>query len=85
MDAIAELPDHAPAAFTWRRHRHRVSRADGPERIYGEWWRRDAERAAVRDYFRVEDQDGRRFLLFREGDGMDADTGGLAWFLQGMF
>jgi protein ImuB len=85
VDAIAELPDHAPAAFTWRRHRHRVRRADGPERIYGEWWRRDEERAAVRDYFRVEDEQGRRFLLFREGDGVDADTGGLAWFLQGMF
>ncbi len=58
VDAIAELPDHAPAAFTWRRRRHRVRRADGPERIYGEWWRRDAETQSVRDYFRVEE--GRR-------------------------
>ncbi len=85
VEAIAELPDHAPAAFTWRRHRHRVRRADGPERIYGEWWRRDAETEAVRDYFRVEDQDGRRFLLFRQGDGMDRATGDLSWFLHGVF
>ena len=85
IDAIAGLPDHAPAAFTWRRRRHRVRRADGPERIYGEWWRRDAENAAVRDYFRVEDQDGSRFLLFRQGDGVDLRTGTLSWYIQGLF
>ncbi len=85
IDALAELPDHAPAAFTWRRVRHRIRRADGPERIYGEWWRRDAETSAVRDYFRVEDQDGSRFLLFRQGDGVDRRTGGLSWYLQGIF
>lgn len=85
VDAIAELPDHAPAAFTWRRRRHRIRRADGPERIYGEWWRRDAETDAVRDYFRVEDDEGRRFLLFRQGDGLDRRTGDLQWFMQGMF
>ncbi len=85
VDAIAELPDHAPAAFTWRRRRHRIRRADGPERIYGEWWQRDAETDAVRDYFRVEDEDGRRFLLFRQGDGRDRRTGELQWFMQGIF
>ncbi len=85
VDAIAGLPDHAPAAFIWRRHRHRIRRADGPERIYGEWWRRDGETQAVRDYFRVEDEDGRRFWLFRQGDGMDPATGDLCWFLHGMF
>ncbi|MDT7953133.1 MAG: DNA polymerase Y family protein [Acetobacteraceae bacterium] len=85
IDALAGLPDHAPAAFTWRRRRHHIRRADGPERIYGEWWRRDAEFSAVRDYFRVEDEDGSRFLLFRQGDGVDLRTGGLSWYLQGIF
>ncbi len=85
VDALAALPDHPPAAFTWRRHRHRVRRADGPERIYGEWWHQESENKSVRDYFRVEDDQGRRFLLFREGDGVDNATGDLAWFLQGMF
>jgi protein ImuB len=85
VDAVAELPDHAPALFIWGRRRHRIRRADGPERMYGEWWRRDAETRSVRDYFRVEDEDGRRFLLFREGDGMDQRTGGLRWYVQGMF
>jgi protein ImuB len=45
----ALLPDHPPAAFTWRRVQHRIRHADGPERIVGEWWLRDgAEARAVR-------------------------------------
>ncbi len=83
--ALAELPDHAPAAFTWRRRRHRVVGADGPERIAGEWWLRPGELFAVRDYFRVEDEDGCRFWLFRRGNGIDPATGDLGWFLHGLF
>jgi protein ImuB len=79
------LPDQPPVAFTWRQTRIKVRRADGPERIHGEWWRRDAEAAAVRDYFQVEDEDGRRFWLFRRGDGGDPATGDLSWFLHGFF
>ncbi len=85
VEAMALLPDQPPVAFTWRRRRHRVRRADGPERIHGEWWRRTAEEAAVRDYFVVEDEDGRRFWLFRRGDGADPATGDLRWFLHGLF
>ena len=85
VDAMALLPDHPPVSFTWRRVRHRVRRADGPERIAGEWWRSDAEMQATRDYFRVEDEQGRRFWLFRRGDGEDAATGDLRWFLHGFF
>ncbi len=85
VETIALLPDHPPVAFTWRRVRHRVRRADGPERIAGEWWLRDAEMRSVRDYFRVEDEQGRRFWLFRRGDGQAAATGDLAWFLHGFF
>ncbi len=79
------MPDHPPLAFTWRRHRHRVRRADGPERVAGEWWRRDAETGAVRDYWQVEDEAGRRFWLYRRGNGQDAATGDLQWFLHGVF
>ena len=83
--ALAPLPDQPPVAFTWRQTRFRVRRADGPERIYGEWWQRDAEAPAVRDYFQVEDEQGRRFWLFRRGDGVDPATGDLSWFLHGFF
>jgi protein ImuB len=85
VQALAPLPDQPPVAFTWRRKRFRVRRADGPERIHGEWWRRDAELFAVRDYFQVEDEEGRRFWLFRRGDGVDAKTGNLDWFVHGIF
>jgi nucleotidyltransferase/DNA polymerase involved in DNA repair len=80
---MAELPDHPPRRFTWRGRSHRVVRAEGPERIAGEWWRRSAERQAVRDYFRVEVAGGQRFWLYRRGDGLRAETGDLRWFLHG--
>ncbi|MBB4837683.1 protein ImuB [Sphingomonas kyeonggiensis] len=82
---IAELPDQPPRRFTWRGRPHQVIRADGPERVQGEWWKRDAERLSVRDYFRVEDEDGRRYWLFRAGDGERAVTGDLSWYLHGVF
>lgn len=85
IDAVALLPDHPPVSFTWRGIRRRVKRADGPERVFGEWWRRDAELAAVRDYFRVEDEAGERYWIYRAGDGEDAGTGSHRWFLHGVF
>ena len=59
--------------------------ADGPERIFGEWWLCDPELAAVRDYFRVEDDAGDRYWIYRAGDGEDARTGSHRWFLHGVF
>ncbi|MGN6770094.1 MAG: Y-family DNA polymerase [Rhizobiaceae bacterium] len=85
IETMALLPDHPPAWFTWRGIRRRVRHADGPERIRGEWWKRDAELTAVRDYFRVEDDSGERFWLFRSGDGEHAESGRQNWFLHGIF
>ena len=59
--------------------------ADGPERVFGEWWQRDAELVAVRDYFQVEDESGDRFWIYRAGDGEDPETGSHKWFLHGVF
>ncbi|QDA35926.1 DNA polymerase Y family protein (plasmid) [Paracoccus liaowanqingii] len=85
IDTLALLPDHPPNWISWRGIRHRVRRADRPERIFGEWWKRDAEARAVRDYFRIEDEAGQRFWIFRAGDGEDAATGSHRWFIHGMF
>ena len=82
---IAELPDQPPVRFSWRGQMHRVRKADGPEPIHGEWWKRTSESAAVRDYFQVEDEEGARFWLFRSGDGVDPRTGDLRWFMHGLF
>jgi protein ImuB len=85
IDVIALLPDHPPVSFTWRGKRRRVIRADGPERIFGEWWASSSEFEAVRDYFVVEAEGGERFWIFRSGDGVDTATGSHRWFLHGIF
>jgi protein ImuB len=85
IETVALLPDHPPVNFTWRGSRRRVRRADGPERVFGEWWKRDAELIAVRDYFQVEDDAGERFWIFRAGDGENAATGSHRWFMHGIF
>jgi protein ImuB len=85
VEAFWLLPDDPPFRFMWRRRRHRVTRADGPERIADEWWRPGAsgEVDAFRDYYRVEDEEGRRFWLFRAGlHGGDRKP---RWFVHGVF
>jgi protein ImuB len=77
---VALAPDHPPALFVWRRNRLRVARADGPERIHGEWWVSDAEGGLVRDYYRVETQGGDRWWLFRDAPA----TEGGRWWLHGV-
>jgi protein ImuB len=80
IETIALLPDHPPAAFVWRGVRHVVRRLDGPETVYGEWWRAEQETESVRDYFQVEDDAGSRFWLFRAGLSNAAP-----WFIHGLF
>lgn len=84
-NVVALLPDQPPRRFTWRGKLHSVVAGDGPERIHGEWWRHEGEVWAVRDYYRVEDETGARFWLFRRGDGVDGMTGDLSWHMHGIF
>ncbi len=78
------LPEGPPARFTWRRRVHTVARVAGPERIAPEWW---AERAHIRarDYYRAEDEAGRRFWLYAEGFIGDERGPNPRWFLHGLF
>ncbi len=83
VEVTAEVPDGPPASFRWRRTRHRVARAEGPERLAAEWWV-DDNKHKPRDYFRIEDSAGHRFWLFREGlyeRGSDIPS----WYMQGVF
>lgn len=114
VEVIAELPDRAPAQFTWRRLARRVTRAEGPERLSPEWWRPAGEsqgssrnrdptegrgpveghlldrQPRTRDYYRVEDDQGLRYWLFREGL-YDREYAGTpterapSWWMHGMF
>lgn len=85
VEASWLVPDSPPAQFTWRRRLHRVARADGPERIAEEWWTEDGSAAAdaVRDYYRVEDEDGRRFWLYRAGLAQSDPPP--RWYVHGLF
>lgn len=85
IDVMALLPDHPPVWIMWRGKRRKVQKADGPERIFGEWWQRCSEYEAVRDYFVVEDDAGERLWIFRSGDGVDPETGSHRWFMHGIF
>jgi protein ImuB len=86
VEVTALLPDDPPRQFQWRRHAHKVMKVEGPERIADEWWRpRSNGRVMpaniippVRDYYRIEDDDGGRFWLFRDGSHNAAK-----WFLHG--
>lgn len=81
ITAVALLPDNPPTFFIWRKIRHVVKAADGPERVRGEWWRSDPELSSLRDYYRVEDHEGRRFWLYRDAP----TTEGGRWWLHGRF
>lgn len=83
VEAVAEVPDGPPLRFRWRRVLHVVASAEGPERIAPEWWMREAG-DLTRDYFRIEDESGQRFWLFREGlYGREAVQP--RWFVHGLF
>ncbi|CAN5131317.1 DNA polymerase Y family protein [soil metagenome] len=86
IDVIAAVPEDPPAKFVWRRLTHVVAKAEGPQRLSPEW-SREGEVARTRDYYRVEDEQGLRFWLFREGlYGVDAtSTRQPRWFLHGLF
>ena len=85
-EAIAVIyatPEGVPRRFVWRRAVHDIARVEGPERIAPEWWRAPSK-ARLRDYYRVEDQSGRRFWIYREGLFGDG-RGGAEWYLHGLF
>jgi protein ImuB len=101
LTVLAEIPEGPPARFTWRRVTRRVVKSEGPERIAPEWWRglvrasdtlltrgRDesaTKLARPRDYYRIEDEDGRRYWVFREGLYQERELGPPCWYLHGVF
>jgi len=82
---VALHPDGGPKRFNWRGRAYRVARSDGPERLYGEWWKHKDESEAIRDYFQVEDSEGARFWLFRKGDPQMPGSGDMSWHMHGIF
>ena len=84
IDVIYATPEGMPRRFVWRRAVHDIARVEGPERIAPEWWR-ERSTARLRDYYRVEDQTGRRYWIYREGLVGDGRGGLPAWYMHGLF
>jgi protein ImuB len=87
LHVMAEIPEGPPARFTWRRVSRRVRKAEGPERIAPEWWRalQSNSTERPRDYYRIEDEDGCRYWVFRDGLYQESDAEPPCWFLHGVF
>ena len=77
-------PDGVPQRFRWRGEVREVARVEGPERIAPEWWR-ERSTTRLRDYYRIEDEVGRRYWIYRQGIIGDGRGGVPDWFLQGLY
>ncbi len=82
VEVTALLPDHPPARFIWRRHVHKIIHATGPERIGPVWWQAPIG-SRTRDYFRLRDDRGAGFWIYREGLPERGEMP--AWYLHGFF
>ncbi|MEM9285402.1 MAG: DNA polymerase Y family protein [Pseudomonadota bacterium] len=85
VHVMAAVPDGPPMRLTWRRVLRRIIKAEGPERIAPEWWKQSEKGSRARDYYRVEDDQGRRYWVYRDGlynDGRDTSP---QWFMHGFF
>lgn len=78
---IAEIiPGKYPVRIRVGHQLHRIVRAEGPERLTPEWWREPRAVWATRDYYRIEDEQGVRFWIFRETGRAEAEE---RWYLHG--
>lgn len=79
IEVTAPIPDYPPMLFRYKEKLHQIVKADGPERIEQEWWLQQGQH---RDYYRVEDDEGNRYWLFRLGHYHDKTY---QWFIHGFF
>jgi protein ImuB len=79
IEVTAPIPDYPPMLFRHKGRLHTIIKADGPERIEQEWWLQQGQH---RDYYRVEDEEGHRYWIFRLGH---YDEKVYKWFMHGFF
>lgn len=86
---VAEIPDGAPVRLLWRRLSRRITRAEGPRRIAPEWWRAIAapekDRPLTRDYYRLEDETGAGYWVYRDGFYGEHEDRPPRWFVHGVW
>jgi len=94
-EVTALVPEGPPRRLRWRGVIYDIAGAQGPERIAEEWWRNPPpfpppqagegkEGGLTRDYYFVEDGEGHRFWLYREGL-YGRETAAARWFVHGLF
>lgn len=84
ISVLYATPDGHPRSFKWRGEVREVMRAEGPERIAPEWWR-ERSSARLRDYYRIEDSEGRRYWIYRHGISDDGRGDLPLWYLHGLY
>ena len=80
IDVMAPVPDDPPLLFRLKGVLHRIRASEGPERLEAEWWLRSGE---LRDYYRLEDEEGNRYWVFRSGHYRPEEKSN--WYLHGFF
>jgi protein ImuB len=86
IGVVAEVPEGPPASFTWRRVERRIVRSEGPQRVAPEWWDEIiAKKSGTRDYYRIEDEGGAGYWVFREGLYGRGEEELPRWFLHGVY
>jgi len=80
IDVAEIVPGKCPVRIRVGRQLHRIVRAEGPERLTPEWWRGAHVAWAMRDYYRIEDEQGARYWIFRETTRAGATE---RWYLHG--
>lgn len=79
IDVMVAIPDYPPVSFRYKGKLYQVNKADGPERIEQEWW---IAAGQFRDYYCIEDKEGKRYWLFRSGHYSDSNP---KWYIHGFF
>jgi protein ImuB len=79
IEVTVQLPDYPPMLFKYQGTLHHVKSADGPERIEQPWWK---QKGLFRDYYCVEDENGKRYWVFRLGSYEEVKP---KWFVHGFF
>ena len=83
IEVLAEVPDGPPYRFRWRKKLHQVRLHEGPERIALPWWRGREFDRLTRDYYRIEDDEGHRYWVFRHG--LYEEKSAPNWYMHGLF
>jgi protein ImuB len=88
ITSIAMLPDKPPSWISWRGERLNIVSGFGPERIAPEWWRGNLSeqkaldlKLAERDYFTLQDNQGRWLWVFRANLNDTSQN----WFIPGVW